>query len=64
LIVYPFFSLFSFIQEIDGDAFLMLTQKDLTDILNIPLGPALKLHNAIVVLRQRTSAFDVANGLL
>uniref|UniRef100_A0A2S2NZ86 Lethal(3)malignant brain tumor-like protein 3 n=1 Tax=Schizaphis graminum TaxID=13262 RepID=A0A2S2NZ86_SCHGA len=51
-------------QEIDGDVFLMLTQKDLTDILNIPLGPALKLHNAIVVLRQRTSAFDVANGLL
>ncbi|XP_026818791.1 uncharacterized protein LOC113557456 isoform X2 [Rhopalosiphum maidis] len=51
-------------QEIDGDVFLMLTQKDLTDVLNIPLGPALKLHNAIVVLRQRTSAFDVANGLL
>jgi len=40
----------------------MLTQKDLTDILNIPLGPALKLHNAIVVLRQRISAFDVADG--
>ncbi|XP_025194287.1 uncharacterized protein LOC112593910 isoform X2 [Melanaphis sacchari] len=50
-------------QEIDGDVFLMLTQKDLMDILNIPLGPALKLHNAIVVLRQRTSTLDVVNGL-
>lgn len=48
-------------QEIDGDVFLMLTQQDLTDILKIPLGPALKLHNAIVVLRQRISAFDVAD---
>ena len=42
----------------------MLTQKDLTDTLNIPLGPALKLNNAIVVLRQRATAFDIANGLL
>lgn len=42
----------------------MLTQKDLTDVLNIPLGPALKLHNAIVVLRQRATAYDIANGLL
>ncbi|XP_060856488.1 uncharacterized protein LOC132934225 [Metopolophium dirhodum] len=51
-------------QEIDGDVFLMLTQKDLTDVLKIPLGPALKLRNAIVVLRQRASAYDIANGLL
>jgi len=42
----------------------MLTQEDLTNRLNIPLGPALKLHNAIVVLRQRTSAYDIANELL
>jgi len=55
---------FFYIKEIDGDVFLMLTQEDLTNILNIPLGPALKLHNAIVVLRQKISAFDVANGLL
>ncbi|CAI6359714.1 unnamed protein product [Macrosiphum euphorbiae] len=51
-------------QDIDGEVFLMLTQKDLTDTLNIPLGPALKLNNAIVVLRQRATAFDIANGLL
>lgn len=55
---------FFYMKEIDGDVFLMLTQEDLTNILNIPLGPALKLHNAIVVLRQRISAFDIANELL
>ncbi|XP_022170347.1 uncharacterized protein LOC111033751 [Myzus persicae] len=51
-------------QEIDGDVFLMLTKEDLTNKLNIPLGPALKLHNVIVVLRQRTSAYDIANELI
>jgi len=42
----------------------MLTQKDLMNILHIPLGAALKLNNAIIVLRQRTSVFDVTKGLL
>lgn len=59
-----FFMYFFYMEEIDGEVFLMLTQEDLTNILNIPLGPALKLQNAIVVLRQRISAFDVSNGLL
>jgi len=62
-LLYIYFFFFQ-IKEIDGDVFLMLNQKDLTDVLNIPLGPALKLCNAIVVLRQRASAYDIANGLL
>lgn len=37
---------------IDGESFMMLSQRDLVDILNIKLGPAIKLYNVIVLLRQ------------
>lgn len=40
-------------QEIDGDAFLMLTQADLVKVLGLKLGPALKIYNCIILLRQK-----------
>ncbi|XP_025837598.1 lethal(3)malignant brain tumor-like protein 3 isoform X3 [Agrilus planipennis] len=42
--------------HIDGEALLMLTQQDLTNILNIKLGPAIKLYNAILLLRRNIFA--------
>lgn len=42
----------------------MLTQDDLMNILKVPLCPAIKIHNAIVVLRQRACVFDVVKGVL
>ncbi|KAJ3655676.1 hypothetical protein Zmor_014797 [Zophobas morio] len=41
--------------EIDGEAFLSLNQRDLIDILSIKVGPAVKLYNVIVLLRQKVS---------
>ncbi|XP_050435903.1 uncharacterized protein LOC126842792 [Adelges cooleyi] len=46
-------------QKIDGRALLVMGQDELMNILNIPLGPAIKLSSAIVMLRQRIPAFDV-----
>jgi len=34
-------------QQIDGEAFLLLTQNDIVNILKIKLGPALKIFNTI-----------------
>ncbi|XP_031574253.1 lethal(3)malignant brain tumor-like protein 3 [Actinia tenebrosa] len=34
-------------QEIDGEAFLLLTQPDIVNIMKIKLGPALKIFNSI-----------------
>ncbi|XP_011698405.1 PREDICTED: lethal(3)malignant brain tumor-like protein 3 isoform X3 [Wasmannia auropunctata] len=41
--------------NIDGEAFLMLTQEDLMSVLRLRLGPAIKLYNSIVLLRQKAS---------
>ncbi|XP_020278016.1 lethal(3)malignant brain tumor-like protein 3 isoform X2 [Pseudomyrmex gracilis] len=41
--------------NIDGEAFLMLTQEDLVSVLRLRLGPAIKLYNSIVLLRQKAS---------
>ncbi|XP_076291349.1 lethal (3) malignant brain tumor isoform X2 [Lasioglossum baleicum] len=41
--------------NIDGEAFLMLTQEDLVSLLELRLGPAIKLYNSIVLLRRRAS---------
>ncbi|NWJ02799.1 LMBL1 protein, partial [Crypturellus undulatus] len=38
-------------EQIDGEAFLLLNQTDLVKILGIKLGPALKISNAILMLR-------------
>lgn len=40
-------------QEIDGESFLMLTQVDLTKVLGLRLGPAIKIYNCIILLRQK-----------
>lgn len=42
----------SFVQQIDGEAFLLLTQSDIVKILSIKLGPALKIYNCILMLRS------------
>ncbi|XP_038057788.1 lethal(3)malignant brain tumor-like protein 4 [Patiria miniata] len=43
-------------EQIDGEAFLLLTQTDIVKIMTIKLGPALKIYNAILILK---SAEDV-----
>ncbi|PSN53045.1 hypothetical protein C0J52_03962 [Blattella germanica] len=40
-------------QEIDGEALLMMAQHDLIEHMEMRLGPAIKLYNSIVLLRQR-----------
>jgi len=47
-----------FIQEIDGETFLMLNQDDIMNKLKIPFGQAIKLFNAILMLRQQISVLD------
>lgn len=39
-------------QQIDGEAFLLLTQADIVKILSIKLGPALKIYNSILMLKN------------
>ncbi|NXN91877.1 LMBL1 protein, partial [Rhinopomastus cyanomelas] len=38
-------------EKIDGEAFLLLTQSDIVKILNIKLGPALKIYNTILMFK-------------
>uniref|UniRef100_A0A8C6ZP97 SAM domain-containing protein n=1 Tax=Nothoprocta perdicaria TaxID=30464 RepID=A0A8C6ZP97_NOTPE len=40
-------------EQIDGEAFLLMNQTDLVKILGIKLGPALKISNAILMLRAQ-----------
>lgn len=40
------------LQQIDGEAFLLLTQADIVKILSIKLGPALKIYNSILMLKN------------
>ena len=42
---------FSF-KQIDGEAFLLLEQKDLIKTLGFKLGPAIKIYNSILAFRQ------------
>lgn len=39
--------------NIDGKCFLMLTQADLIELMDFKVGPAVKLYNCILLLRQR-----------
>ena len=39
-------------EEINGEAFLMLTQADLVKTLGLKLGPALKILNTLVMIRS------------
>jgi|FrelakmetLWP11LW_1041352.scaffolds.fasta_scaffold63486_1 hypothetical protein len=38
-------------EEIDGEAFLLLTQNDLVKMLGLKLGPAIKVFNAILLIQ-------------
>ena len=49
-------------QQIDGRAFLLLTQQDIVRILSIKLGPALKIYNSILMFRLAESK-SVARGV-
>lgn len=39
------------LQQIDGRAFLLLTQRDIVRIMSIKLGPALKIYNCILMFK-------------
>ncbi|KAM9839530.1 lethal(3)malignant brain tumor-like protein 4 isoform 2-T3 [Aulostomus maculatus] len=39
-------------EEIDGRAFLLLTQRDIVRIMSIKLGPALKIYNSILMFKH------------
>ncbi|XP_022916154.1 lethal(3)malignant brain tumor-like protein 4 isoform X2 [Onthophagus taurus] len=43
--------------NIDGESLLMLTQQDIVDILHIKLGPAIKIYNSILLLRQNARCY-------
>ncbi|CAG9861922.1 unnamed protein product [Phyllotreta striolata] len=40
-------------EKIDGEAFLSLNQRDVVSILKMKMGPAIKLYNSIILLRQQ-----------
>ena len=40
-------------EEIDGESLLSLTQTDLTSLLEIKLGPAIKIYNAITAIKLK-----------
>lgn len=39
-------------EQIDGKAFLLLTQRDIVKIMSVKLGPALKIFNAILMFKH------------
>ncbi|XP_072895429.1 lethal(3)malignant brain tumor-like protein 4 isoform X1 [Hemitrygon akajei] len=39
-------------EQIDGEAFLLLTQMDIIKIMSIKLGPALKIYNSILMFKN------------
>ncbi|KAL1771100.1 lethal(3)malignant brain tumor 4 [Sigmodon hispidus] len=51
-------------KQIDGKAFLLLTQADIVKVMKIKLGPALKIYNSILMFRssQDITGDDVASG--
>ncbi|CAK8691450.1 unnamed protein product [Clavelina lepadiformis] len=38
-------------QEIDGEAFMLLTQSDISSVLKLKLGPSVKIYNAILMFK-------------
>uniref|UniRef100_A0A8C9W481 L3MBTL histone methyl-lysine binding protein 3 n=1 Tax=Scleropages formosus TaxID=113540 RepID=A0A8C9W481_SCLFO len=49
---------FCFFQQIDGEAFLLLTQVDLVKIMSIKLGPALKIYNSILMFKTAEDSYN------
>jgi hypothetical protein len=41
-------------EQIDGESFLLLTQSDIVRIMKIKLGPAIKIYNSILMIRNNT----------
>ncbi|MGH0166236.1 UNVERIFIED_CONTAM: hypothetical protein FKN15_050465 [Acipenser sinensis] len=46
------------LQQIDGEAFLLLTQVDLVKIMCIKLGPALKIYNSILMFKTAENSYN------
>ena len=42
-------------EEIDGEAFLLLNQDDISNILKLKLGPSVKIYNAIILIKRTTN---------
>ena len=40
-------------EEIDGEAFLLMTQNDFVHMLGMKLGPAIKVYNALILVKKR-----------
>uniref|UniRef100_A0A2K6GLU4 SAM domain-containing protein n=1 Tax=Propithecus coquereli TaxID=379532 RepID=A0A2K6GLU4_PROCO len=51
-------------EQIDGKAFLLLTQTDIVKVMKIKLGPALKIYNSILMFRnsQDLTEEDLVSG--
>ncbi|XP_048860554.1 lethal(3)malignant brain tumor-like protein 3 isoform X1 [Brienomyrus brachyistius] len=45
-------------EQIDGEAFLLLTQVDLVKIMCIKLGPALKIYNSILMFKTAEDSYN------
>ena len=39
-------------EEIDGEAFLLMTQSDMVNLLGLKLGPAIKIFNALLLVKK------------
>ena len=48
-------------EEVDGESFLMLTQSDLIQHLGFRLGPAVKLANAILLIKSQVCSLITEN---
>ena len=44
------------VQGVDGETLLLLNQADMMRQLQIKLGPAIKVHNSIVMMKNSTPA--------
>ena len=42
-------------EEIDGEAFLLMTQNDFVHQLGVKLGPAIKIYNALLLIKKQAN---------
>ncbi|XP_006524479.1 lethal(3)malignant brain tumor-like protein 4 isoform X1 [Mus musculus] len=49
-------------EQIDGKAFLLLTQADIVKVMRIKLGPALKIYNSILMFRNSQDVTEDASS--
>lgn len=68
-----YFYLYIFYKEIDGEALLLIQEEDLISLMNIKLGPAVKIFNYILKLKQiseqvnnmkTVDAYSIANDTI